>query len=193
MIVLSEELLIGEGGERYCYSLPGDPKCCVKVTKPGLSGRLEQSVVEYDYYRILKRRKVPLDHLPDCYGWIETNFGEGLVYERVVSKPEESLSVTLREALKNNLITIDKMYEALDELRFFLLKYDVATSDLCMNNLIVDLYGDIKFYLVDGVGGRNFDFKYKLRKRLPFYGKYKVKQQWPMLLNEIKRELNTIA
>ena len=57
MVILSEELLIGEGGERYCYSLPGEPSRCVKVTKYALKGRLEQSVVEYDYYQLLKKRK----------------------------------------------------------------------------------------------------------------------------------------
>lgn len=192
MITLSDELLIGEGGERRCYSLPGDQSVCVKVIKEGLSGRLEQSLVEYDYYQLLKKRNVPFDHIPKCYGWVNTSLGRGLLYERIFSTPERHESLTLRAALKNGSVNVDEVFHMIRQLVDYLVRYNVVVSDLSMNNLIINMDATDKLYLVDGVGGRNLDWKYKLRRKLPLYARYKVKQQQPKLVDEISDELNVV-
>lgn len=114
-----------------------------------------------------------------------------MVYEKIVSNSEYSLIFTLRGVLQNNIVTVGDMYELLGELRLYLLKYGIAVSDLSMNNLILKLDVEARLYLVDGVGGRNFDLKYRIRKRFSFYARYKMKQQWPKLLDEIKSELSS--
>ncbi|MDX1719333.1 MAG: YrbL family protein [Salegentibacter mishustinae] len=188
MVTLCDELLIGEGGERRCYSLPDNRDFCVKITKEGLSGRLEQSLVEYDYYQLLKKRNIPLDHIPECYGWIDTNLGKGLVYERVFSTSARLDSFTLRTALNSGVINFDVALHILKQLLSYLSRYNFIVSDLSMNNLILHFGESWKLYLVDGVGGRNLDWKYKVRKRVPLYARYKIKQQWPKLFDEINNE-----
>ncbi|PSJ42794.1 hypothetical protein C7I36_09000 [Zobellella taiwanensis] len=191
MIIIDESLLIGEGAERHCYVHPKDSGLCIKITKKDIKGRLEQSIVEHDYFYKLKKRNIKLSHLPKCYGWIDTNMGDGLVYERVFSYKNKNVSLTLKEAFRRKLVDINETNHLLNELYDFISKNNITISDLSMSNLVIKLDGKRKLYLVDGVGGRNFDYKYKIRNILPipFYSKVKLKQQQ----REINKWLNIEA
>lgn len=163
-----------------------------KVTKAGLKGKLEQSLVEYDYFEFLKQRGVLLSHIPYCHGWIETNIGKGLVYDRVFSYKNRKESLTLKRAFGEKMIDINLTHNMLDELCRFISKERIIVSDLSMSNIIVTLDGKPKLYLVDGIGGRDFDYKYKIKKRMPFYTRYKLKQQHRKIIKWIEFELNQL-
>lgn len=105
MIVLTKSLLLGEGNERACYLHPEIQGKCIKVNKPFFIGKPEQSLIEYDYYQSLKNRGVEFEFIPQCYGFVETNMGEGLVFERIETVKGRSLN--LRQALNEGFFDKD--------------------------------------------------------------------------------------
>lgn len=184
MFYISEEEVIGEGRERKCYSVPGQRELCIKITKDIPGERLEQSLVEYDYYQYLYRKKVPFDYIPHCYGWVDTNLGKGLLFERVISGGSDK-SISLRHALDSGLLDAPSIENLLSDLHSYLFRYGIAVSDLTPSNIVCSFDEKNRMYVIDGLGSRNMSLKYRVRKRFDFYSRYKIKQQWPLLINRV--------
>lgn len=176
MIFFSEDLYIGEGNERICFSYPGENDKCIKITKNKKGVRQEQSIVEMDYYDFLNKKNIPLTHLPKCYGWVTTNLGQGLVFEKIEREPEKG-ALSLKKALEDNIIDKKDARIMVDEVYDYLIRYGIVLADINSENFLVKI-NERRLYLVDGVGGRNFDMKYKIRKRFATLSNYKTKRQW---------------
>ena len=85
MIILSEKLLIAEGGKRFCYLHPDNEKKIVKIDKSGGKARRNGNKKEYKAYQnALKKYGKDIHQLiPHYDGLIETNFGLGLVSDNI--------------------------------------------------------------------------------------------------------------
>ena len=101
MIELQENQLVGKGLHREVYVHPDDSSLCVKVVV--LRGE-EETRREQAYYKLLQRRNIVWDMLPQFYGVVETNKGEGAVFE-LIRDVDGSVSKTLEYYLQSAQLT----------------------------------------------------------------------------------------
>lgn len=159
--------MFNRGRHRACFIHPSDPGKCIKV--PARPGAFSQSLVEDDYYRYLARRRVPLDHLAACHGWVDTDRGRGLVFDRIGYEPGASAaSVNLERAIATRLIRESEIRAALLELRRYLQRHRILWSDENPKNICVTTHPSLRFVIVDGLGGRQaLNLKYRVLKSVP--------------------------
>lgn len=179
---LNDSLRIGRGNKRDCYVHPGDAGQCIKVARhqDRLEECQEQSIVEWFYLNHLKERQVPLTHIVDCYGWVNTRQGAGLALERVQQDCGRS-ALTLREALHQGQLNRAQLVRMLAELKSWATRYAVVISDLNTDNLMVrsgDDENDAILVLVDGFGSRKPDWKFTLYQRCLPFSRIKTQRQW---------------
>jgi hypothetical protein len=179
---LNDRLRIGRGNKRDCYVHPGDAGQCIKVARhqDRLEECQEQSIVEWFYLNHLKERQVPLTHIVDCYGWVNTRQGAGLALERVQQDCGRS-ALTLREALHQGQLNRAQLVRMLSELKSWATKYAVVIADLNTDNLMVrpgDDESGASLVLVDGFGSRKPDWKFTLYQRCLPFSRIKTQRQW---------------
>ena len=80
MLKLESSALLGRGLRRECYFHPEDENKCIKVV---VAGDHKETVREQSYYRLLERRNIAWRMLARFYGNVETNLGEGAVFELI--------------------------------------------------------------------------------------------------------------
>lgn len=179
MLDLNNAVLLGIGNERACYIHPKETVKCIKVNieKRDPSHIPQQSLVEYDYYQYLNNKNIPFTYLPRCHGWVETSLGRGLVFDRIISTKQGS-SITLTEALSQEIFPKEKLHPAINQLYGYLKRHNILLSDISLSNICVKEGDTTMLYLIDGIGSRNHDIKYKIRKQIPLLAKIKTIRQW---------------
>lgn len=184
---LSKNLILAEGGERICYNHPSDTSKIIKIEKH--TAHNEQNKLEEKYYRFLEKQKASFEHIVKCYGFINTNLGEGLLFDKVVDYDGKD-SQHFRYYLRNNLLDSEIEEKLLGELQTYLMDnnilfIDVSTVNLFCQEIAKDSY---KLVIFDGLGARRYGFKffgYMLSKN---FTRYKVKKQWKLFFNNYKRD-----
>lgn len=187
LIQLNKSLIFAEGGERVCYDHPEDNNKIIKIEKENSLN--SQNKLEEVYYRFLESKKISFDHLANCYGYIETNYGKGLVFEKIVDYNGES-SHDFRYYLRNNMLGEKIEKELLKDLENYLyenriLFIDVSTVNLCCQEVEPGIY---KLVIFDGLGGRRYGMKfllYMFSKKLTLY---KIKKQWKLFYSNYQRD-----
>lgn len=95
-VILSEDLLIGKGGHRDVYINPLNPAQCIKINARAVSDHIR----EMRYRKSRERRNLPESSLLVKYfGSVETNLGEGFIFERVFDY-DGATSKTIEELIK---------------------------------------------------------------------------------------------
>jgi len=162
----------GIGGRRLCFEHPDDPGKCIKVLRTDNRRTVRHTKLwywptrwrrQYDnnaheemVLTALFHRIGPAmtEHLPNCYGRVETDLGSGLVLD-LYREPDGTISRNLRELLSNghDLETFRPAFELFCN---FLLENRVLTRALLDHNLVVQSQtdGNWHFYLIDGFGDR---------------------------------------
>ena len=187
MLDLKDDFLLAKGSERLCYAHPINNNQVIKIMYNQKSMN-NQNQMEYKYYNLLKKRKVSFDHITMCYGWIETNLGIGLIFDRV-NNYDNSDIFNLRYMLQNKLISNELETYLLEELKEYLYKNKILFTDPTTLNIMCKKISKIKykFIIIDGLGARKRGIKEILYKVSPFYSYYKIKKQWAVLINNIKK------
>lgn len=179
-IVLTKELLIGEGNERACYIHPHDQNLCVKITK---NAHREQNKIEYYYFSQLKRKKVPFEQITEFYGKVTTNLGDGLVFERVLNS-DKTPSMRLDLAIKNNFLSKEEAFKLLTNLKNYAIQYNIYIGDRNVDQILLqEINGSKRLKIIDGIGTRRYGFKLYLLVHCPYYVKVKNKTRWTSILN----------
>ena len=80
MLKLEPSALFGRGLRRECYFHPEDETKCIKIV---VDGDHKETVREQSYYRLLEKRNISWRMLARFYGNVETNRGEGAVFELI--------------------------------------------------------------------------------------------------------------
>ena len=83
MVVLNEKQFIGKGSERACYIDPRDENKVIKVVHVTISLN-NQNELDYIYMKYLIKKNSDLSLLPRCYGYVDTNLGQGLIFDRII-------------------------------------------------------------------------------------------------------------
>jgi hypothetical protein len=192
-IVLSQEYLIAKGGERLCFVHPDDNKKVIKVVySNGIHNN--QNELEFNYYAFLKKRKVDFSHLVQCYGYIETSEGKGLVFDRVMDYDGEA-SNSFRYYLANKLISLNEQKKLLEEFRLYLEKNLILFVDTSLTNIFAQKISDnqFKIIIVDGLGAKRTGIKFLFYKYSKIYTQYKIKKQWKKFMTMYEKDIQRSA
>ncbi|WP_419767112.1 YrbL family protein [Arcobacter sp.] len=186
---LNDDLLIAKGGERACYLHPDDNTKVVKSLFIQGSHN-NQNKLEYIYMNYLKNKKKDLFHIANCYGYIKTNKGEGLVFDRILNY-DNTPAKSFRYMVANKILSLDEQKILLDELKNYLQENQILFVDTSLTNLFCpqiqkDKY---KIIIVDGLGAKRMGLKFWLYRNSKFYTKYKIKRQWEKFLEMYKKDV----
>lgn len=181
--------LIGSGNERDCYIHPDNPSYCVKVTKPGVIGR-RQNEIDMAYFKLLTQRNIVSPHIPVCHGWVETNFGRGIIVDRIC-RTDFSPAPSVLTAVKTNLITAPEAFQLIDEVFIYAIKNNIVVTDCNLDHLILSEQTDssFKIAIVDGLGARFMGIKFWIRTLIGTYGRLKTRKVWLKCIATLQAEL----
>lgn len=192
---LTDKTIIGRGNKRDCHAHPDDPRLCIKVARHADRWHecQQQSIVEWYYLNHLKQRQVPLEHLADCHGWVNTNHGAGLVVERV-RDDNNNAGVTLYDALNNRRIEARQAHRMLKSLGHWVITHSVVVADLNSTNIMVRKHhGENQLVFVDGVGSRKPEWKFTLYLRSPLFARLKTYRQWQRQGGRLAQVIDKLA
>lgn len=157
MLQLDHSLLIGKGLHRECFQHPENPALCVKVV---VAGDSDENRREAKYYRFLQRRGISWEMLARFHGLLDTNMGEGAVFD-LVRDGDGQVSATLAHYLQSKeLISAygPRLEAALAALKAYLLRERIVTMTLKAKNIAFQRVagGGGRLVLVDNVGNSDF-------------------------------------
>ena len=119
MILCKSHKPIASGEDRIVYQDPENPNRCIKIPKQafdetfhvrGIRDKLylwtrggNKNYFNYNYIDVcyidwLKKRKTKnlFDHIPKCYGFVDTDLGPGVAWE-LIRNPDSSSCLSLRD------------------------------------------------------------------------------------------------
>jgi len=177
VIDLSAAQVIGTGHERVCYLHPLDATRVIKVLRQGRPSR-GQNRIDHYYLASLEARGVPATHVPRQYGIIPTNLGDGLVLD-CIRDHDGSVARTLSDHLIAGSVSRMEADAMLAELYQHLLLHGVVMVDIGLGNLACRRVDDRwQAVVIDGLGGRHFDLRLRLRACFPALARRKLRRQW---------------
>lgn len=192
-IELSKQEKIGTGNERTCYRHPTDNKKCIKVSTSPKANR-DQNCLEDYYLNSLIKRGVKIAYIPKIYGWTNTSEGYGIITDLIIDTNNQPAPTLLSEIRSGN-IDIESATSLVDELYEYLLSNSIIFADISLNNILVGVTdeGKQRLFIIDGLGARRNGPKLWIRSKLTVVARYKLKKQWPILINRIKEAFKSIA
>lgn len=187
-ITLEKNDFLAKGGERTCFVNPLNKTQIIKIVHLKEKHN-KQNELEYQYYNYLKRHRKDFSHIAKCQGWVDTNHGAGLVFDRVVGYNGKD-SKHFRHYLKNRLLCEKTELWLMEDLRFYLEKNKILFIDASTVNLFCQETSPDKFKLIifDGLGGRRLGLRFFLYLHSKALTKYKIKKQWYVFLRNCERD-----
>lgn len=187
---LSDDLLIAKGGERGCYIDPRDNSKVIKVLYSQDQKHNNQNKLESIYMDFLKSKNVDISYLTNCYGFVQTNIGEGLVFDRVMDY-DGTPSKSFRYYLANKIISEGLQQELLNELKENIEENLILFIDTSLTNIFCKKLSQEKYQLiiVDGLGAKRLGMKFWLYRQSKIYTKYKIKRQWNKLMRMYHKDI----
>lgn len=160
MLKLSEDLYIGEGEIRKCYKHPQNEHLCLKIPREHVTREYTYKEIIY-FNKLAKRNKAGYSYpfYSDFHGEVETNLGQGQVFDLVIDETTGKIAKTLEYYLTENTEIEDaKLWKALLELKEQMTIHKVFTRDLRSRNLCCKILKDtsIQIIIIDGIGHRDF-------------------------------------
>lgn len=188
MVELKKELLLGDGGERLVFIHPDDNNKVIKVLQPGIKIHNFQNELEFKYYDFLTKKNRDFSNITKCFGYIDTNLGKGLVFERVLDFDGQD-SKFLRNCLNDNIFSEAQEKEILEDLKTYLFKNEILFIDCSSHNVFCKKISEDKYTLIiyDGLGARRDGIKLSLYMKSKLYTKYKIKKQWKLFIKNCEK------
>jgi len=160
-VELRERDFFAEGKCRNIYLYPGRPDFCIKIDK---TNHDEQNQIELDCYRHIARSKdALLDLIPQVYGFVSTNLGEGLVCELILHEDRPAPSIS--QAIERGILSKTDAAILVRDMMMKFIRYNFSVWDHNLENI---LFSHGRLYIVDGLISRQLGIKYFLRKHLPW-------------------------
>lgn len=146
-LILTDDLIVGEGRDRVCYRHPQVETLCIKVPKkPEKQTRRERL-----YFGIIKYLEKNTEHLSVYRGMVKTNLGDGAMFDLILNE-DGNVSSTLTEAIRNDQISKTELNSLLQVLRYYLDSSAICLRDLSPNNIALQIAPDgKKLMIIDGV------------------------------------------
>jgi len=177
---------IGSGVERVVYLHPVWEDIVIKINR---DVPIDRNDIDYTY--LSRIETIPV--LPKMYGWVETQLGRGLMFERI-HDDDGKTSLNLVEALRWERITIEEGRSLLQEALAALLKHGIILhDDENVNNFLVqNTASGRQLILVDGFGPFVMTAKARLRMRFPRLGREKALRSSYNLLAAYEKEVQKL-
>lgn len=189
-LILKEEHFIARGGERDCYNHPLDSSKVIKVLykKDGVYAYDgNRNNLEYKYYTFLEKSKISFSHIARCYNFVETNLGDGLVFDKVFDY-DGKISSSFRQLLIEKKFTIQEENLLIEKLKDYIFENSILFIDCGVQNILCCEYEKNKYKLViiDGLGAKREGLRSWLYLNSKTYTKYKIKRQWIRFIEKYK-------
>jgi len=97
--MLKLERHLASGTERDVYLHPHFPDRVIKIRRK--TAHADRNFVEYSFHR---SARLQFQHIPKCYGWVDTDHGRGLEYE-LISEEDGSPSCRLTEVVSSGALS----------------------------------------------------------------------------------------
>ncbi|MPL90793.1 hypothetical protein SDC9_36849 [bioreactor metagenome] len=185
-VILIDNLFIKKGTGRVVYLHPYDNSKIIKISIEKKLYR-DQNIIENIYYSYLFKRNIPMNNIVKCYGYVNTNLGKGLVFDKVCDYTGV-ISKTYSQAITNQNISKDILLKLFNDLKQYISLNDILFIDTAFGNIMCCEYekGKYKLIIIDGLGGSNIlrfflmllSKKYKIRR---------LKKAKDIMLNKLKK------
>lgn len=180
MLQLKDQTPLGAGADRTVYSHPENPKLCIKIPKYATGKDLKLTEIrdkifclsrfgdkrglDYNFTDVVyanklqkRNQKELFNHLPRCYGQVETDLGPGVIWEYIVNyDTTPCLSLlnykTEPERLGNN--EKELLWDALNTFFSWQVEHAVMLREMAFSNTLVrktDSHS-IRLYHIDAIG-----------------------------------------
>ena len=182
MIELNNSYLIGTGTNRACYQHPNDNNKCIKVT---ISGDFSESNTEKKYYTFLKNNDASFDFIAKYYGVIETNMGEGLIFE-LISDNNDDVSKPLSVYFYKNDFPkeVDTLVEKLKKLKEYLINEKIIVKDLSFANILYQKSKN-RLVVIDGIMNNEF---IPVSTYINYFTTRKINRRWDLFMKKLKKK-----
>jgi len=189
-IILNTDNILAQGNHRICYQHPLLADRIIKIDKVVTKDVRNQNKIESEYYKTLKNRKVPFTYIPECDGWQKSNFGQGLVFEKVVNDDGSSLC-SLDACLRTGQISWPEAKILLESLGEYLIRNAIVFADLGLDNLVCQKRTTgWHLMIIDGLGARRLGLKFRLYSYVLPLARYKMRRQWQLLMIKFSDVIN---
>jgi hypothetical protein len=170
MIIIDENKLIAIGSSRLIYIHPDNNKKLIKVFKPSQTPEMRRKTIWYKRFQSLEKfnenKRDFIEHqkargkcheaaLSVCnvYGIEKTNYGDGLIEERICDI-DGNTSITLKDYVQNNGLKI--VSSNIDDLFDIFSNNHILFRDAYeMNILVQELDVEFRLVVIDGLGESN--------------------------------------
>lgn len=181
MLFIDKSQQVGRGVDRVVYAHPHDPTLCIKIARNDFSSEyMVKGVRDHIYHALRGFRKEYFDynytdveyadrlgkkgdtsevfrHLPQCYGYVESNLGRGVLWQRIQNY-DGSTCLSLRECyftpglLGDN--ESDILWPAFNDFFSWQLQHGIMLREMAFaNTLICRITPEtIRLYHVDAIG-----------------------------------------
>jgi len=192
-VILDDSLFIAKGSGRSCYTHPNDESKLIKIKYSQAGIDNDQNLIDYRYINYLRKNKKSLKHIAQCYEYVDTNLGTGLVCDRIVNY-DQSVSKSFRYFMAKKIITLEHQQKLLNELKDYLESEAIVFVDNSLRNILCQEIseGQYRLIIIDGLGAKREGLKFWLYLNVNLYRTYKIKRQWMRLSNAYKIDLARI-
>ncbi len=151
---LDRNRVIGRGSSRSCFQHPFEKYRCIKVEK---RDHLKVTREEIKYYRRFQRRGISWDMLARFHGTVETDLGEGAVFDMPRDYDGE-ISKTLDDYLHAQSLPVEEFCRVLKDFRDYMKRERIVVRELKADNLVYQRNDGLsgKIVLIDGLGNNEF-------------------------------------
>ena len=175
ILTLEDSDLIASGKARQVYQHPEFDNLCVKVLFPESSDKMQRR--ECSYFKSLQRRNTDLSMVAQIRGVVNTNRGQGVVYD-LVKDFDGSVSRTLRHYLFKHEESFNQLaIETIEAIKKYLYDnaivcYDLNTSNILLQRVDEQTYRGV---IVDGIAHKDF---IPLCNYSVSFSRKKIKRYW---------------
>ena len=155
-LTLEDSDLISSGRQRLVYQHPEFDHLCVKVLRTKEHVKVQKR--ESRYYRSLQRRNADLSMLAQMRGVVNTNRGQGVVYD-LIKDFDGSVSRTLRHYLLKNEASFNQLViETIEAIKKNFYDNAIVFCDLNTSNILLQRVDEQTYrgVVVDGIAHNNF-------------------------------------
>jgi hypothetical protein len=182
MIYLNSEFFIGKGAHKKCYIHPLSKFFCIKISYNNSEKIVEK---EIKYNKFFQKKVSDSNIVPNYYGVIKTNLGNGYVYD-LVRDYDGQISKPLDFYLKNKKLhpSLIKTFQTFEKQ---MIKNELITRKLKERNLLYQKFDKNcgQIVIVDDIGPNEF---IPLEIWISFLAKMKIKRK----INKFKKMIKKI-
>ena len=180
MIRLKDKMPIAVSTTRACYPHPEDAGKVIKIVRQkDISSKNNANWQEWQHYNYLLKHHGKLDFINECFGFIETDLGQGLIWQCVRDYNGEiasNMKDIVRSPEKYDLIKIEKVLNNYCDL---LIKKNIQLFDLNPLNVMIRICSEGTYQAVAvDIKGRYANYEFiPISTYIPFFSRRKLRRR----------------